>query len=81
VSEAAAILGPLTFHVWFLGMGDLLRIEDENRMLRQPGEVPFGDEFTLPTGDGEIGRVVAEAARGFGREGGRSTFEASINRA
>lgn len=75
VLEDGAILGRVTCHLWFYGMGNLLRIEDENKMLRQPGQVPFEGEITLPTQDGEIDRVAAEAARAFGREGGLSTFE------
>lgn len=75
VLEDGAILGRVTCHVWFYGMGNVLRIEDESKMLRKPGQVPFEGEITLPTQDGEIDGVAAEAARAFGREGGLSTFE------
>lgn len=75
VLESGAILGRITCHVWFYGMGNLMRIEDDSKILRKPGQVPFEGEITLPTEDGEIDRVAAEAARAFGREGGLSTFE------
>jgi hypothetical protein len=75
VLERGAVLGRVTCHIWMYGMGNLMRIEDEGGMARGAGQVPFEGEITLPTEDGEIARLAAEAARAFGREGGLSSFE------
>jgi schlafen family protein len=73
--ERGAMLGRVTCHLWFQRIGDLMRIEDESRMMNDPGQVPFEGEITLPAEDGEIDRLAAEAARAYGRQGGLSSFE------
>lgn len=75
VLKRGAILGRVRCHLWFWGMGGLIRIDDEGKTMQRPGQVPFEGEITLPTDAGDLDQFAAEAARAFGREGGLDSFE------
>jgi hypothetical protein len=75
VLEASPVLGRITAHFWILGVGGLMRIEDESGMVGPTLPVPFEGEITLPAQPDELDVVAAEASRAFAREAGLETFE------
>lgn len=70
-----SMLGRVSVHFWMLGIGGLLRIEDEAGIVAPTVPVPFETEITLPSVEGEASAVAAEASRALAREGGREAFE------